>query len=418
MKKFSLSSLLNKKWFQLVFSIVAAFICWVVVVFTISPDSTVTIRNVPVNLSSSNSLLQSLGLDIIDQKDYTVNVTVEGPRSVVGTLDAKNVVVTPVFTSVTTAGTYDLKLVAAKANTMDNFSITTISPGTIKVRFDQATSKKFTVGTEIIGMSLNEGYMSGNVTATPSEITIIGTENEINSISKISAVYEVGGVLDKTLTVECPIKIYDENGNELPSDSFKLDTDVVSVTIPVYKKGSLPIQIEFTNIPSGFDVSSLSYVMSKTSIDVAASETTIDNLKPKTVGYVDLAAFKMGEVYTFDVKLPSGYVNLDNVETITVTFPRENITSKKVNVSDIRLQNVPSNYNITVVTNRINDVTVIGPTEEVEALLAGSVIAVVDVSQINIEKGSYNVPVFFNVTSNDSTWVVGNYTVLIDVEPS
>lgn len=418
MTKKGLSALFNKKWFQVTFSIVAAVICWAVVVFTISPETSTTIRDVPVNLSSSNSMLSSLGLDIIDKQDFTVNVTVEGPRNVVGTLDARSIIVTPSFSAVTEAGTYDLKLTATKSNNMDDYTITSISPSFITVRVDKADSKKFAVGTEIIGLSVEEGFMTGNVSVSPAEITIVGPEQEMANINRVVAVCDVGGVLDKSITSECPIIIYDNNGNELPLSSFKLDSETVNVTVPVYKQGTLDLDIEFTNVPAGFDTSTIKYVLSRHQIEVAASESVIDNLKTKIVGYVDLASFKIGETYTFEINLPTGYLNLENVESISVTFPREDLSSKKINITDIRLQNLPDNYDVKILTQRINDVTVIGPTSDVEPLLAGSVIAIVDMSQTSIESGTSNVPVIFHVTSNDTTWVIGDYTVMIEVEPN
>ncbi len=417
MKK-GLYSLFNKKWFQVAFSIIAAIICWAIVVFTISPEMSATIREVPVNLSSSNSMLSSLGLDIITDEEYKVSVAVEGPRGVVGTLDSRSVVVTPVFSSVTEAGTYELKLIATKSNSMDDYTISSITPASIKVKIDKADSKKFTVGAEIIGLSVAEGFMTGNVSVSPAEITIVGPEQDMVNINRIVAAYDVGGTLDKSVTVECPIIIYDNNGNELPLDSFKLDSDTVILTVPVYKQGVLDLDIEFTNVPAGFDTSTIKYVMSNTRLNIAASESVIDNLKTKTVGYVDLASFKIGETYTFEINLPSGYLNLDNIETINVTFPREDLASKKINISDIRLQNAPENYSVKILTQRINDVTIIGPSADVEPLLAGSVIAIVDMSQVNVESGTSSVPVIFHVTSNDTTWVIGDYTVMIEVEPN
>ncbi|MEA4912257.1 MAG: CdaR family protein [Oscillospiraceae bacterium] len=418
MKKFSLSTLFESKPFRIVFSIVCAVLVWMIVAFTVSPETTREIKNVPVDLYSSTTSLQSLGLDIIDETEHKVTVTVEGSRSVLNSLDADSISVSPILSSVTEPGTYELELIATKSNAMENYTITSIYPGSITVKLDTAVSKKFTVDTEMIGLSVQDGYMVGNITVSPAEVTVIGPEDEVDKIAKIVAVYNVSEVLTKSATYECALELYGRDGAQIKRSTVRLDTEQVTVTIPVYKTGTLALDIEFTNVPDGFDTSSISYVMSRTSIPVAASETSIDNMKTKIIGYVDLAAFKIGETYTFDIVLSSGFVNLDNVESVTVTFPREGLSSKKLNISDIRLQNAPSNYTITIATQRINDVTVIGPAAEIEVLSAGSVVAVVDVSQISIEKGSYNVPVSFTVTANDKTWVIGDYTVTINVEPN
>ncbi|MEA5050951.1 MAG: CdaR family protein [Oscillospiraceae bacterium] len=418
MKKFSLTGLFNNKPFRIIFSIVTAIIVWAVVAFTISPETSREIKGVQVDLYSSSSVLQTLGLDIIDDVDHKVTVTVEGSRGVLNSLDAHSFTVTPIFSSVTEPGTYELDLIATKNNAMENYNIVSIYPSSITVKLDTAVSKKFTVDTEMIGMSVADGFMVGNITVSPGEVTVIGPEDEVSKIAKVVAVYEVDEVLTKSATYECDLVLYGNDGAEMDGGTVRLDTQTAVVTIPVYKTGILDLDIEFTNVPDGFDVSSVNYVMSRTSIPVAASEANIDNMKTKIVGYVDLAVFSIGESYTFDIELASGFVNLDNVESVTVTFPKENLSSKKLNITDIRLQNAPSNYTITIETQRINDVTVIGPTADVEALSAGSVVAIVDVSQISIDKGTYNVPVSFTVTANNTTWAVGDYTATISVVPN
>ena len=67
---------------------------------------------------------------------------------------------------------------------------------------------------------------------------------------------------------------------------------------------------------------------------------------------------------------------------------------------------------------KISDVTVIGKAQDVQTLLAGSVIAIVDMSELGgIESGTFNVPVKFKISSNNTTWVAGSYTAVIEVEP-
>ncbi|MEG0913876.1 MAG: CdaR family protein [Oscillospiraceae bacterium] len=404
--------------FKVIFSIAMAIVCWMAVVFTISTESKVTITDVPVTINTSSAAFQSLGLDIIDKNEITVNVRVEGPRTVVGALDKNSVKVTPSFASVKEVGVYELPLTATKSNQLENFTIVSVDPITVKLRFDNATSKKFPVSVNVIGLETSEEFIVETPVSNPPEVTITGPELDVNNIAKVVADCTVNAEVSETVTQSCALTLLDADGNAITSSTLKIDNETVDVSVPVYKRGVVPIDIEFSNVPEGFDISTLKYVMSIKELDIAASAKVIDNLKTKIVGYVDLAAFEIGESYTFDIDFPTGVVNLDNIEQVTVSFPKENIASKKVNVSDIRVQNAPANMKVTVKNTRINDVTVIGATDDVLGLLSGSVIAIVDVSQLSVEKGSYNVPVKFTVTANNTTFVSGSYTVLIEVEPN
>ncbi|MEG2259054.1 MAG: hypothetical protein RSB78_02580 [Oscillospiraceae bacterium] len=138
--------------FKVIFSIAMAIVCWMAVVFTISTESKVTITDVPVTINTSSAAFQSLGLDIIDKNEITVNVRVEGPRTVVGALDKNSVKVTPSFASVKEVGVYELPLTATKSNQLENFTIVSVDPITVKLRFDNATSKKFPVSVNVIGL--------------------------------------------------------------------------------------------------------------------------------------------------------------------------------------------------------------------------------------------------------------------------
>lgn len=416
-EKNGLSGLFSNKTFVMILSVILAIVLWAVVVFAISPDTEQIISGVTVNLGQDNSSFQSIGLDITDRSDIKVDVKVYGPRSVVGALTPEDINIVPNYSRVDQAGTFTLSLSPANTNPLDGYDIISVEPGTITLSFDVSKSQRFTVEAEGPGVTAADGYVIEKISVTPGDVRITGPENDMAKITRVAARYDVSGVLTETVIAnDCPLILYDAEGNELPQTTFTIDYPTVDIRIPVYKLGVLPLTIEFTNVPDGFDVSSLDYVLSIDELEVAGPENTIDNLSEFVVGRVDLTTFKIGDTYTFDVELPSALIN-KGPETVTVTFPKENISSKKITVSNIEVINVPANYEVSVVTSRINDVTVIGLAEDVASLLPGSVVAIVDFSELTIESGRYSVPVRFEITSNNTTWVAGSYTVYIDVVP-
>lgn len=417
-KKGRLSALFDNKTFVMILSLVLAIVLWIVVVFGISPDTEQTIRGVTVNLTTNNASFQNLGLDIADRGEVKVDVKIYGPRAIVGALTADRIIVEPNYSRVDSAGSYTLELVPSKVNTLDDFQILSVEPSTIDLRFDVSTSRYFTVEAEGVGVTAADGYVVEPITVTPSSVRITGPENDMALIERAVARYDVGSdELTETVTIsDCPIVLYDTDGNELPLNTFTIDYPQVDIRIPVYKLGMLPLKIEFTNVPEGFDVSTLEYVMSVDEIEVSGPENVIDSLTEHVVGYIDLTTFKIGDEYTFNIELRSSLIN-KGPQTVTVTFPRENIGSKRISVTNIQVTNVPSNYDIVIKTTRINDVTIIGQADDVAALLPGSVVAVVDFSDLNVESGSYSVPVTFTITANNTTWVAGSYTVYVEVVP-
>ncbi len=418
MKNSKLSKLFEKRWFNILLSVVIAFIVWAIVAFNVSPETTRHITDIPVNLNVPTAAFHSLGLEIVDEGEFTVTVEVSGERNVIGSLTKDDITVTPTFTAVNQAGTYKLKLVATKNNSLKVYNIISIAPESITLDFDIAATKKLTVEPSIEGLDVADGFLVGSITATPQEITIRGPESELAKISRASAFVTLNGdPLTATTVVTSDIVLIGESGEIQPTDNLVLSSDTADITIPVYKKGILNLEIGFINEPDGFDTSTLDYVMSNSSIPVAAAEATIDNLSDKIVGYVDLADFEIGKTYTFELELPSGIVNLDNIATVTVTFPKEGLATRSIKVDDIRFDNLPSNYDIEILTDTINNVTLIGPSDRIDNMLSGSVIAVIDINEINIDKGEFSVPVRFVIPSDSTVWVSGKYSALISVQP-
>ena len=106
---------------------------------------------------------------------------------------------------------------------------------------------------------------------------------------------------------------------------------------------------------------------------------------------------------------------MDNIETVTVTFDEEGLASRKITVNDIRVNNVPEGYEVKVVSESINGVTVIGTEQGVEDLLPSGVIAEVDASLIIAQQGTVTAPVRFFIPAKSDVWVAGNYRVTVEV---
>ncbi|MBR0450460.1 MAG: hypothetical protein IJI78_00585 [Oscillospiraceae bacterium] len=415
MQKFQSSKWLTSKPHVMVVSFLLAFVLWAVVVLSVNSTGTRTIDGVVVRIPSTGASFHALGLEIIDdgQTTYTASVTVSGDRAVIGALNEDSFTVTPVFTSVTQPGTYTLQLQATKTNQMQNFTIRSVNPAELSLTFAEVVTENFNVIPEVTGISVAEGYVLQPVTCTPGTIQISGAESSIERISKVVAVAAVDKELSESTTAYGNIHLLDEAGNLIPASNFRMDASQIELLIPVYKEGDLPLEVGFINIPEGFDTSFLNYSLSPATIRVASTEENIDSLGKRTVGYIDLANYQLGDTYQFDIVLSTGYINVDSIETVTVAFDESNLSSKKITVEDIRLNNVPEGVEVNVATTAINGVTVIG--RDVESLLPSGVVAEVDASTINIKQGSYSVPVSFQIPSRGDVWVAGTYMVTIEV---
>ena len=130
------------------------------------------------------------------------------------------------------------------------------------------------------------------------------------------------------------------------------------------------------------------------------------------MGYIDLATLEPDTAYTFDLKLPTGYRSLDEITQISATVSGGNLVQRTMSVSEIKILN-DANNDIELLTNIINNVTVVGAQEAVESLSNGSVIAQIDASRLSAAQGQQSVEVDFIIPSTDAAYVKGVYTVNI-----
>jgi len=102
-----------------------------------------------------------------------------------------------------------------------------------------------------------------------------------------------------------------------------------------------------------------------------------------------------------------------------VTFDTSELIAKYlwINRSNIKAVNVPSGYEVSVVTGSINSVKVLGKEDDVVSLSYADLVGEVDLTNIS-EEGQYTVPVNVKFPTKNSVWAVGEYTAVVSVRKS
>lgn len=417
MKKFELNRILENDKLMLLLSFLIAVVLWVTVAVLSGSNTTQTIRNVPVDLAYNAAAYQSMGLDVVDGQEYTVDITVQGARSVVGNLTADDFVVYPQTSSVNQAGHYELPLVVSKVATLQEFEVVTASKTSVNVWFDQIVNKRFVVEIELLGLSVQDGYLLGQSYTTPGEVRISGPEQEVSQVARVVAQVQLKSDLTATIISSQSLMLIDQDGNALENTHITIDSPQVEVTIPVMKKAELPIKLQFTNVPAGFDPSTLTYSLSAQSIQLAGAANILETMDGVEIGPIDLQKFTLGAQYNFEIALPTGFTNLSNISQITVEFDEEGYTQRTLSVGDIRLIGVPAGAEVTLQTTRLGAVKLIGLEAQLTALTGANLYAEVDCSGLVITRGQQTVAAKVIVTGNSGVFATGTYTVVVNVAP-
>lgn len=414
MKLPTLSGILKKSSFVWVLSVVIAVMAWFVVINT-APDQErlVTVRNVPVSIPTN--ALASLGLNIIEGGDPQVAVQVKGRVIQVGNLEPGDIQVTASFTEIVGAGTYDLKLTASTSAG----TVVAISPETISMTFDREVNKEIPLAVDINGLSVPENdYILGSVTASPASIVVRGPEKELSRITHAVVHAELEEPLTRSQVIASEIVLMDNEEVVVTSSHVTTDFSSVDITVPVKRKVELPLRVSFINVPEGFPMDELKYTMSNETIVVAAQERSISKATEIIAGAIDFEQLDLSEqsTYTFRVRLPDDFVNVENIENIVVEFDTEGLSSTYLNLNQIYIVNEPSGFKVTSMTQSLYNVKIVGEEKLIKTLKSGDFMVTVDLSDRDVQVGQYEVPVSISAPTRGKVWALGAHTAVINIQ--
>ena len=410
----------NNPVFMMVLALIMGFATWTIVTVYIDPQGSKTVTKVPINYTSGASAYTSQGLDIVEKPDLEgVTVKVEGNGTIIGNIQNSDIMVYPSYAGVSGPGKVTLRLQARVTNTTDfpgDIECTVESPDTIDVVFDEVSEKTFPVTVDASAVPISNGYMLNKTTAVPAEITLRGPTSELDQISQVVAPVLSDDALADTTTTPSTLELRDENGNTITPQYTTMDSDSANVTLTIYQVRELPLEVDFIGVPNGFDTSSLHYTLSQQKLRVAGPARTVSALESLTVTDFDLAReFEMDRDYQRLIELPAGVVSLDGVTNVTLSFDTTDMASTTLNISNIRLVNVPSNYDMEILSSLVSGVELYGPKDEIEELSADSVVAQIDCQSISLTVGQQTIPVTIQIPSSTRIFATGSYTVQCEV---
>lgn len=411
------------------FSFITAFIIWIVVVMVFTPETTYKIEDVPVVIDLEDTTAQKLDLQAFTEKEYTVDVTVEGKRYSITQRDLSpdDITVTANISYVDSVGDHTLKLVANKNNRNADYEIVALSSEEIEVYFD--AYKEIQVDLKVENLPegiIPEGYYSDGAVLSSNSIVIGGAASQINRIDKENIYARINedeianhDTLTKTTHFSSEISLVDNYGNKVDYVEVKSSAPVV-ITVPVMKKAEFATEVEFTNTPDNYVDFISSVSITPETLNICATEDVISSLENVIVGAIDFSELKSGK-NIFKFKKDDFSVNLkvfDDIEEVSVTVIIDDLETKRVNIDKSRISftNVSDNCTVSFVDNEsvISDVLLYGTADEIEKINSDSVYAIIDMSGYKGKTGRDEVKARISV-NNSNCWAYGSYKLPINV---
>ena len=424
LKKLSLRQLFSNTKFLVFFSILVAFIFWIVVALEYAPVIENEIKDIPVKIDMNNSVPDKLGLQIFGQSDYTINVTVRGNRYIVGgdLLTADDFEATAQTAYVDSAGKHSLvvKVTAKDANA--DYEIISKSTDYIEVYFDKYAEKEVEVTPRIISELDDytaDDYMfdKADIIYETKTVKVSGAQTEVNSITAAYADIPIEKKLTQSETIDASVVL--SNGSDLDSKYVKINGEsrlTVPVTLPVYKMQTSAVSVSFKNTPSDYINSPLLYSISPSRVRVAVLQNGSDTTNSLEIGTIDFANITpSNSSFTFLASNVKTAKFLDGTTSFSVEVNTDGLSTKKLepNINSIMITGGSGVSAGNVDLSSIGSVTVVGTQTALASVNANMLEVNINLTNIKLEEGENTVPVTVPLKNSKNCWVSGSYSAVI-----
>ena len=408
---------IKQNYVTLILAFIISFGFWLVVSINVFPMIENDIKGIVIEAPLTEFMVNG-NLQITDEYNETVNIKIEGKRYEISDLKASDFFASIDLSGVRSTGQYTVPITVSSKSNRD-LTITDVQPNKITLTIDRIISKEFTIKATAPYVELTEDLYMHEITASYETVTLTGSATVLNNIGTVEARSTYHGNLTESRRTNAEYYIYGSFGIEMDKEGIQFSPENVTVNIPIYRQKELPLKFSITNYPQNFDIDSIKYEIEPKSLTVAAPDGSINNLSELNIGTIDISKIQLNKTTFIPIVLPDGYLNLSNNNNARIDWDMENygMLDFKINRSNISIINEPDNYNISLITNEL-PFTVVGPSENVSALVASDFNATVNLLGTSLRTGTQEVSISVEIAGeNQNCWVSGQYKVTINVQP-
>lgn len=347
-RRFSFSVLMQSRKFLLTVSLLlAAAVWWSVMSTSMEAVPREITIDYEVDLTDTVAANQ-YKLQLVEEAETDVKITVEGPWSVVSQLTADDLRIHAKVDTVVKSGKQKVVLEVLRNSSVSDYEIISWSPMEIEINCDYVAKQVFQLEADTSALTLADpdttvfGQTTFSDGATQlTQLTLTGPQTTVYKVKRLVAVVEDTQSLTETTSfANVPIKAYDDKGGEVDISGCtldKLNTQAVTVGVQVLKKQTFPVRLELKNHPEKYNEQS--FTVSVTEVTVVGPEAALNNESiaqafTLTVDFTKLAKDEDGYyTLTDNLLLPEAVTVEDDAELreipVTVTLNDKNYNPKK-----------------------------------------------------------------------------------------
>ncbi|MYL51362.1 hypothetical protein GLV98_17960 [Halobacillus litoralis] len=304
-------------WFIRIISLMLAGLLWV----TVNVDNNMDSDSLFFNQSSSDmEVMENIPLEIrFDSEEYVVSgipqevsVSVEGPTSAVAPVSRQKNFTVFVDLNGLGPGTHEVSL---QHSGISNQLAVTLDPKIIEVTIEEKVTEEYEVNIDYINQgNLDSALELGEPEVDPSEVAITGASSVIERVASVKAIIDVGGATESIEAQEAPVKVYDNQGNEL---NVLVDPTTVNVSVPIATRTkTVPLNVAARGgNTEGVLIESVSTETEE--VTISGPKEVLDGIESLPEVPVDVSEVTENQTVEVDIPLPEGVTSVQP-ETIEV----------------------------------------------------------------------------------------------------
>ena len=406
-----MDKLYNNPWFVKITSFFIAVMLFAVVNY----DNVNNQPGVLPTITNASKTLEEVPLHVhYDEDQYAIteipeNVTVHlrGPQNFLNILQIRPTY--EVYIDLRDLGPGSHNVTVEHRNFPNELNVN-IVPQTVRVTIEEKRTISLPVEIDLINKNaINEGYSVGEPVVNPINVEITAAESILNHVAFAKGFVDLEGV-KRTVETSVPVKVYDQQGNELHLD---VNPTVVDVKIPITSPNKdVPLKVNrLGELPEGLSIRSITTDPKEVTIyapkDILNEISYIDGLN------IDLSTITENTIFEVEIPVPEG---VEEVSPSTVDVVVEVDLEEQLEVDNLVIEviGLTEQMEVSFVEPEEGFVTLTakGSPNSIDQLQKEDIVVYIDVSQLSV--GEHEVPLQIsgpqNVTfGNEET----NVTIIV-----
>lgn len=336
-------------WALKLFSVVAAFLLWLLVIRIEDPEDQKAFYNIPVKLVNTEILAEEdLVYEVLDKTDVVARVSVTAAKSIRDELSNSDIIAEADFQNLTVANTVEIRFYSQRYN--DQISDITGSTEILKLNIEEKKTKRLSLDAVAVG-TVASGHLLSEVSADQNRIEVSGPESVISRIASARVTVDVTDSTENISTYSDVI-LYDGDGQEIPMDNLDMNTRSVRVKVEILATKEIPIRYSVMGVPAAGYLFTGEIAGSAERVTIAAAPEVLATVSEIVVpeDALNITGQTENMVTNINVSeyLPEGVIFAEEAfkgkVTVTVYIEQEKARELEIGESHIRLQDVPEGY--------------------------------------------------------------------------